>query len=108
MTPFARDIVAVLRGLEAGQVLTYGEVAAQAGRPAGARGVGQVLRRHSRDGDLPWWRVVDVRGRLVPGLEAEQRRLLEAEGVICSGGRVAALPGADRARTWNGGGVARR
>jgi alkylated DNA nucleotide flippase Atl1 len=41
--------------------------------------------------DLPWWRVVNANGRLVPGHEVEQARLLAAEGVQCRGGRVAGV-----------------
>lgn len=77
----------MVRALPAGEVATYGEVAAEAGYPAGARGVGQTLRH--TDEQLPWWRVVTANGRLVPGLEAEHRRLLEAEGVaFTDAGRV--------------------
>ncbi|MBT3970073.1 MAG: DNA methyltransferase, partial [Actinobacteria bacterium] len=36
-----------------------------------------------------WWRVVTASGRLVPGLENEQTRLLRAEGVTITNGRVA-------------------
>ena len=69
----------VLRALVPGEVVTYGEVAVQAGYEVGAsRGVGNILARH--DG-LPWWRVVGSNGRLVPGHEAEHARRLRAEGV---------------------------
>ena len=43
---------------------------------------------------LPWWRVVNSVGRLVPGNEREQAALLRAEGVT-----VAQRPGRRRART---------
>ncbi|MFQ5947429.1 MAG: MGMT family protein [Acidimicrobiia bacterium] len=75
---FEERVVAVLRALQPGEVVSYEEVAAEAGTPGAARAVGNVLRR--RDG-LPWWRVVAASGRLVPGLEATQARLLQAEGV---------------------------
>ena len=38
--------------------------------------------------NLPWWRVVNANGRLVPGHEIEQTRLLASEGVDCRDGRV--------------------
>ncbi len=60
-------------------------MAAQAGFPGAGRGVGAVLAASE---GLPWWRVVTVSGRLVPGLEAEQARLLAAEGVAVAGGRA--------------------
>lgn len=79
LTRFQRDVVDVVRALGPGEILTYGEVAAEAGHPGRARAVGGVLRRV--DG-LPWWRVVPATGRLHPHLLARQRPLLEAEGVV--------------------------
>ena len=79
LTPFEADIRAVLTRLRPGEVVTYGEVAAEAGHPGAARAVGAHLAR-SGDG-CPWWRVVAASGRLVPGLEAEHARRLRAEGV---------------------------
>jgi alkylated DNA nucleotide flippase Atl1 len=86
MTPFQRDVVAVLRRLRPGEVVTYGEVAAEAGHPGAARAVGALLA--GSGGGLPWWRVVTTGGRLVPGAEAEHGRRLAAEGVPVAGGRV--------------------
>lgn len=85
MTPFEERVAQVVRGLAAGDVVTYGEVAAEAGYPGAARAVGNALRR--LDG-LPWWRVVTATGRCAPGLEAEQARRLADEGVEVSGGHV--------------------
>ena len=86
---FRERVVAVIVALPPGQVVSYGDVAAEAGYPGAARGVGSVLA-HS-DG-LPWWRVVTVTGRLAPGKEAEQARRLRAEGVTLTGGRVRVTP----------------
>jgi alkylated DNA nucleotide flippase Atl1 len=83
---FADRVLAVVAGLPPGTVATYGEVAAEAGRPGAARAVGTVLRGQGER--VPWWRVVTVCGRLVPGLEAEHARRLEAEGLTCRDGRV--------------------
>lgn len=80
MTTELRDTVqAVVRSIPAGTVMSYGEVAAEAGRPGAARAVGRIMA--TSDGTLPWWRVVTAAGRLVPGHEAEHRRRLRAEGV---------------------------
>jgi methylated-DNA-protein-cysteine methyltransferase related protein len=76
----------VVAGLGAGEVVTYGEVAAQAGSPGAARGVGAVLR--TTDVVLPWWRVVGAGGRLVAPVAGEQARRLVAEGVRVEGRRV--------------------
>lgn len=78
-------MISVLAALGPGEVVSYGEVAAQAGHPGAARAVGNLLRRAS---GLPWWRVVAASGRLVPGHEREQARRLRAEGVEVRSGRV--------------------
>ncbi len=83
---FEDDVLRVLRGLPAGSVMTYGEVALEAGHPGAARAVGSLLARGGHD--LPWWRVVNRSGRLVPGQEEEHRRLLRAEGVPVIDGHV--------------------
>ena len=88
-TPFERDIAAVLDALEPGDVVTYGEIAAEAGHPGAARAVGSLLRRAGGE-TFPWWRVVTSTGRLVPGGEREQSRRLRAEGVEIREGRVRA------------------
>lgn len=80
MTHFADRVRRVLSDLEPGDVVTYGEVAALAGQPGAARGVGAILAG-SGDQGLPWWRVVNAAGRLVPGHEIEHARRLRAEGV---------------------------
>ncbi|MDA8331091.1 MAG: MGMT family protein [Candidatus Dormibacteraeota bacterium] len=71
-------VAAVLAATHPGEVFTYSQVAALAGRPGSARAVGRVLANSS---GLPWWRVMTASGRLVPGLEVEQAALLRAEGV---------------------------
>lgn len=86
MSPFERAVVAVLRSLRPGEVVTYGEVAAEAGYPGAARAVGRILATSTDE--LPWWRVVTATGRLVPGHEAEHARRLRAEGVRVTDGHV--------------------
>ncbi len=89
MTDFEAAVAAVLRALPAGGVVTYGEVASEAGYPGAARAVGALL---ARDGDAhPWWRVVTTDGRLVPGHEIDHARRLRGEGVEINDGRVAAM-----------------
>jgi alkylated DNA nucleotide flippase Atl1 len=79
-------VATVLMALAPGEVVTYGEVAAEAGRPGAARAVGRVLATSA--GGLPWWRVVRADGRLVPGHEDEHAQLLRAEGVEVRSGHV--------------------
>jgi methylated-DNA-protein-cysteine methyltransferase-like protein len=76
----------VLERLEPGDVVTYGEVAAEAGYPGRARAVGAFLAAHGAG--HPWWRVVTSSGRLVPGHEHQHERRLRAEGVAVTNGRV--------------------
>jgi methylated-DNA-protein-cysteine methyltransferase-like protein len=83
---FERQVVAVLRSLRPGDLVTYGEVASQAGFPGAARAVGNLLRTTPLP--LPWWRVVRADGRLASGHRDEQGRRLRAEGVTVSEGRV--------------------
>ena len=84
-------LVDVIRALAPGEVTTYGDIAEVAGYPGRSRLVGHLLAT-STDDDLPWWRVVNVAGRLVPGHERAQAELLRAEGVEVRGGRVVAAP----------------
>src|SRR5215510_5730958 len=86
MSRFEQAVVAVLHSLGPGDVVTYGEVAAEAGFPGAARAVGHLLA--TSGDDLPWWRVVTASGRLVPGHEAEHARRLRAEGVPVDGASV--------------------
>ncbi len=83
--PVEDRIVAVVRSVPEGFVTTYGAIARQLGLRS-PRQVGAVLARGSQP--MPWHRVLPASGRLVEGLAAEQGRLLRAEGVDVSGGRV--------------------
>lgn len=83
---FEEDVVAVLDALAPGDLVTYGEVAEEAGHPGAARAVGRLLA--TSDGAHPWWRVVTADGRLVPGHEAEHARRLGAEGHVVADGHV--------------------
>ena len=85
MTRLEAAISEVLLGLEPGDVVTYGEVAEEAGFPGRARAVGRFLK--TREG-YPWWRVVNSVGRLVPHNEVRQAELLRAEGVATADGRI--------------------
>lgn len=90
-TAFTRRVLEVVAGTRPGDLLTYGEVAREAGRPGAARAVGHALARHGHT--VAWWRVVSASGRLVPGRETDHRAHLQAEGVACDEGRVAARSG---------------
>ena len=71
-----------------GQVVSYGDLAEEAGFPGAARGVGSVLASSRPEEKLTWWRVIYSDGRLAPGKERDQARRLKAEGVETRNGRV--------------------
>ncbi len=83
-------IIDVIRSLREGEVVTYGDIAEVAGYPKMSRLVGRLLA--TTDDDLPWWRVVNAAGRLVPGHEHEQAALLNGEGVTVVNGHVRNAP----------------
>ena len=81
MTPDFEDaVLEVIRSIPPGRVLSYGEVADDAGYPRAARAVGTVLRTTAAD--CPWWRVVGWDGRLRAPDPTAQARLLTEEGVV--------------------------
>ncbi|MYB44916.1 MAG: 6-O-methylguanine DNA methyltransferase [Acidimicrobiia bacterium] len=82
---FSERVYFAVESLAEGEVATYGEIAADAGRAGAARAVGRILA--NSDG-LPWWRVVTKEGRLVPGLEEEHARRLAREGQAIRHNRV--------------------
>jgi alkylated DNA nucleotide flippase Atl1 len=86
---FAARVRDVINSLAAGELATYGEVAAGAGRPGAARAVGSIL---ARSHGLPWWRVITASGRLTPGHELRQARLLAEENVLVRGNHVVGFP----------------
>ncbi|MDE0136947.1 MAG: MGMT family protein [bacterium] len=88
---FAERVYSMVESLGEGEVATYGEIAADAGRPGAARAVGRILA--NSDG-LPWWRVVTREGRLVPGLEDEHAHRLAREGLAVRRNRVVRSSGA--------------
>ncbi len=83
-----------------GKVAAYGTIARLSGFPGQPRLAGYALFNLPDGIDIPWQRVINARGEIsLPGKRGdEQRRLLEAEGVVFKGNRV------DMKRFgWNGG-----
>ncbi len=82
--PFRERVIAVVRAIPRGRVLTYGQVAFLIGKPRGARQVGRVLYQLGPLTNVPWQRVVNRFGGLSTykiGRGALQRHRLEAEGI---------------------------
>ena len=90
MTAMTQRFVAVIVALTEGEVVSYGDVAADAGFPGRSRAVGSLLA--NAPFDLPWWRVVRSDGRLATPPAAGQAALLRAEGVIVRSDRVVESP----------------
>lgn len=82
----------VVRTIPRGSVATYGQVAAAAGLHKKARLAGYALHHTPSTVRLPWHRVLNAQGRISfpprSGPYREQKRRLEAEGVVFLGGRV--------------------
>lgn len=83
-------VYAIVRRVPRGRVVTYGQVAALAGAPRGARAVGQAMRTCPEG--IPWHRVVNGEGRVsrrrrMAGM-VSQRLMLEGEGVRFERGRI--------------------
>ena len=84
LAPFTQAVVETIREIPQGKVMSYGQVAAAAGSPRGARQVVRILHTLSRKYALPWHRVVNIRGEIAldeHGGGGEQQERLEAEGV---------------------------
>jgi len=81
---FYQRVKEIIKAIPPGKVATYGQIAACAGNPRGARQVAWVLHASSRKDNLPWHRVVNSKGgiSLEPNYGYEmQKALLEKEGV---------------------------
>ena len=92
LQPFTAEVVRILKEIPEGYVVTYGQVARMAGSPRAARQVVRILHTMSEKHDLPWHRVVNIRGEIaVPTEDSKelQRMLLRGEGVVfLADGRV--------------------
>ncbi|MFF2483888.1 MGMT family protein [Paenibacillus sp. NPDC058071] len=92
MQPFTEEVIRIIKNIPAGYVMTYGQIAAEAGSPRAARQVVRILHAMSRAHQLPWHRVVNAKGEIA--LQDEEGKMtqimeLESEGVeIGKGDRI--------------------
>ena len=81
---FTERVKALIKRIPRGRVATYGQIAAFAGSPRGARQVVRILHSSSAKDRLPWHRVINAKGMIAlkPGYGYEtQRAMLQKEGV---------------------------
>lgn len=80
MNQFTEAVIAIIKAIPEGKVMTYGQVAKLADHPRGARQVAWILHSMSKKHQLPWHRVINAKGEIsLKG--SEQAELLELEGV---------------------------
>ena len=82
---FFQHVYALVQCIPCGRVATYGQIARALGQPHAARTVGWAMRAIPEGSKVPWHRVVGASGRIsIPDVRGvlEQRRLLEAEGIV--------------------------
>ncbi|MGE7842805.1 MGMT family protein [Lysinibacillus sp. NPDC093712] len=82
MQPFTKNVITVIKNIPTGKVMTYSQVAACAGSPRGARQVVRILHTMTEKYNLPWHRIVNIKGEITIKNAAHQKALLEGEGVI--------------------------
>ena len=81
MSNFRSSVEDLVRGIPEGRVMTYGQLAALCGSPHSARIVGGIA--HFGDPELPWHRVVNVKGGLAsgyPGGRRAHKEVMRGEG----------------------------
>ncbi|MGH7233848.1 MAG: MGMT family protein [Candidatus Saccharimonadales bacterium] len=86
---FRKEVIAIVKSIPKGRLMTYGQIAALAGSPRAARIVGGIA--HYGDPDLPWQRVVNKKGYLAKGYPGGRRGhqlALEQEGILASDFKV--------------------
>jgi methylated-DNA-protein-cysteine methyltransferase-like protein len=81
---FTKRVKLLIKAIPRGKVSTYGQIAAFAGDPRGARQVARILHSCAEKDNLPWYRVINRMGRISlfmgNGYEL-QYSLLRKEGV---------------------------
>jgi methylated-DNA-[protein]-cysteine S-methyltransferase len=92
LTDFTRKILGVTAAIPYGSVITYGELAEQAGSHRGARAVGGAMRRNPIPIVIPCHRVISstrmLHGYSARGGLAAKAKLLELEGLTVDGENV--------------------
>ena len=82
-----QKIYLVVRQIPYGKVATYGQIADLAGYYGKARLVGYALYQVDPVSDIPWQRVINIKGEVSYSIAREgadyvQRNMLEQEGIV--------------------------
>ena len=90
MPSFQKKVYRVVRGIPKGKVLSYGRVAALAGRPGAGRAVGNILNKNPNPEVVPCHRVIKSDGRVGRYRGGTKRKiaLLKKEGVVIKSGKI--------------------
>jgi len=90
MTDFTEQVLDIIRSIPPGKVMTYGQIAAVAGNPRGARQVSRILHSLSGTYHLPWHRVINSQGGISLTGEAGfvQKQMLQQEGIVVLNQRI--------------------
>jgi methylated-DNA-protein-cysteine methyltransferase-like protein len=87
---FREAVYKMVADIPKGRVMTYGQIAALCEHPGAAQVVGQIA--HFGLTELPWQRVVNIRGGMASGFSMDgrhgQARLLENEGIVVKDGFI--------------------
>nr|WP_282446303.1 MGMT family protein [Paenibacillus silvae] len=83
ITPFTKQVVAIIAAIPEGKVMTYGQIAALAGSPRAARQVVRTLHSMSRKERLPWHRVVNAKGEIA--IPDDESRMMQENELISEG-----------------------
>jgi methylated-DNA-protein-cysteine methyltransferase-like protein len=89
MTQFTEEVIVIIKRIPYGRVMSYGQVARFAGNNRGARQVVRILHSMTEKYNLPWYRIINSKGKISITNEkyaAIQRELLISEGVEVSEG----------------------
>ena len=88
----SKRIYEAVKKIPKGRVATYGQIAEMAGDKRMARAVGNALHKNPDPEQIPCFRVVNSKGELAGefafGGAGAQARLLEAEGIVVTDGKV--------------------
>lgn len=90
MNEFTENVINIIKQIPEGYVMTYGQIAANAGNPWGSRQVARILHSMSRAYELPWHRVINSKGEI--SLQGEggfiQLEKLANEGIITKNNKI--------------------